>query len=346
IGAKGRIAMHNIEHKPLQEEPSSIPEQKGATTTERQKLPRAWRYTIIGGTVLLVFALIIAGLLTFANQKANPSPHPSPAPATGASTLPTPATTPIPSSHNVSVTIADGVAYLSSADNSAYALRISNGALLWRQKIDGSADQPPVVKNGIVYVVSFVDQNGPAHVYALRANDGRLLWHFDNANYSYLSLSTTDNNVVYIASQDGISPLNGNSGTMLWHFATKASDSGSPLEVNGVVYFNSSIVGGQGTLYALQANTGTPIWHYTTDGFVFTPEVVNGVVYINSDGYVGLVGGTLAALRASDGHQILKQTLDANLLQPSPPLNRHDSAAAALLFVPPSPHGATRRQDA
>ena len=60
--------MHNIEHKPLQEEPSSIPEQKSATTTERQKLLRAWRYTIIGGTVSLVFALIISGLLTFANQ--------------------------------------------------------------------------------------------------------------------------------------------------------------------------------------------------------------------------------------------------------------------------------------
>src|SRR5438876_10936060 len=90
--------MHNIEHKPLQEEPSSIPEQKGATTTERQKLPRARRYTIIGGTVLLVFALIIAGLLTFANQKANPSPHPSLAHTTGACILPTPATTAFPSS--------------------------------------------------------------------------------------------------------------------------------------------------------------------------------------------------------------------------------------------------------
>src|SRR5207245_11640009 len=96
MGAKGRIAMHNIEHKPLQEEPSSIPEQKGATTTERQKLLRAWRYTIIEGTVSHVFALIIAVLLTFRNQKANPSPHPIPARTASASTHPTPTTAPIP----------------------------------------------------------------------------------------------------------------------------------------------------------------------------------------------------------------------------------------------------------
>jgi len=58
---------------------------------------------------------------------------------------------------------------------------------------------------------------------SLRASDGRLLWHFDNANYSYLSLSTTSN-VVYIASQDGLSALNSNSGTMLYTYM-KASDS-------------------------------------------------------------------------------------------------------------------------
>jgi|GEM_PF-6469091 len=42
IGAKGGIAMHNTEHKPAQDEAASTPEQKGATTTGRQKMPRAW----------------------------------------------------------------------------------------------------------------------------------------------------------------------------------------------------------------------------------------------------------------------------------------------------------------
>jgi len=110
--------MHNIEHKPAQEELASTSEQKGATMTERQKPSRAWRYAIIGGSALLVFAVIIAGLLTFANQKENSSSRLVPTPTIGASTIPTtlarettlpaPVATPIPAlippGHNISVT--------------------------------------------------------------------------------------------------------------------------------------------------------------------------------------------------------------------------------------------------
>jgi primosomal replication protein N len=46
--------MYDIEHKPEQEEPAFTPEQKDITTAGRPKLPRAWRYAIIGGTALLV----------------------------------------------------------------------------------------------------------------------------------------------------------------------------------------------------------------------------------------------------------------------------------------------------
>ncbi len=343
--------MHNIEHKPAQEELSSSPNQNGATMTERQKLPRAWRYIIIGGSVLLVLAVIIAGLLTLASQKANPSPHIVPTPTIGASTipstvarettLPTPVSTPIPAlippDHNISVTTDNGVAYLSTDDNIAYALRLSNGAMLWRHNIDGPVDQAPLVANGVVYVTSFVGQNGPAHIYALRASNGSLLWRYDNTNYSYLSLSTSDSNVVYVASQDGISALQGNNGTMLWHFATKDSGSESPLEVNGVVYYSSFISYGTGTFYALRASDGTPIWHYT-GGSVFTPIVANGVVYI------GPGSGMIAALNASNGHQIWKQTFDADLVQSPQLVNGVLYITTTKMLLPPSAHNVSPLQ--
>lgn len=322
--------MHNIEHKTAQEKPTSTPAQQSTPTTERQKLPRAWRYSIIGGTVLLVFAVIFAGVLTLASQRAKQSPIVELTPKTGSATIPTtvarettlpiPATTPIPapllSGNNVNVSIANGVAYLSTSDsynstsNSAvYALRMSNGSLLWNHKIDGSADQPPVVANGIAYVTSYVGQNGPAYTYALRASDGSLLWRFSNTNYSYLSLSPTNSNVVYVASQDGISALNTSNGTSLWHYAARDTGSTWPLEVNGTVYFSSSSDNGSGALYALRASDGSLIWQYKTGSYTNIPLVANGVIYTNSD------GGTFAALRASDGHQLWKRTLDANLIQ-------------------------------
>ena len=343
--------MHNIEHKPAQEELASTSEQKGATMTERQKPSRAWRYAIIGGSALLVFAVIIAGLLTFANQKENSSSRLVPTPTIGASTIPTtlarettlpaPVATPIPAlippGHNISVTTTNGVAYLSTDDNVAYALRLSNGAMLWRYNIDGAVDQPPLVANGVVYMASFVGQNGPAHIYALRANDGSLLWRYDNNNYSYLSLSTSDSNVVYVSSQNGISALSGNNGTILWHFATKDSGSESPLEVKGVVYYSSFISYGSGTFYALRASDGTPIWHYT-GASVFTPIVANGVIYI------GPGDGTIAALNASNGHQIWKQTFDANQVQSPHLVNSVLYLTTTKYLLPPSAHSASPLQ--
>src|SRR6266581_8903677 len=67
IDAKGRIAMHDIEHKSTQEEPAFTSEQKGITTTGRQKLPRAWRYVLIGATVLFVLVVIFGSVLALAN---------------------------------------------------------------------------------------------------------------------------------------------------------------------------------------------------------------------------------------------------------------------------------------
>ncbi|HEX9133020.1 MAG TPA: hypothetical protein VF844_12075, partial [Ktedonobacteraceae bacterium] len=57
-----------------QKEPVPTPIEKGATTTGRRKLPRTWRYILIGGTVLLVLAVIFAGVLSLANQRAKQSP--------------------------------------------------------------------------------------------------------------------------------------------------------------------------------------------------------------------------------------------------------------------------------
>ncbi len=132
---------------------------------------------------MLVLAVIFTGLLYLANQRANQSPHTGKTPVTRASpfptstvvgsTLPTPATTPIPapvsSAHNVSVTIADGVAYLSTV----YAVRTNDGSLLWNYPIAGSMFAAPILVGNAVYAGA---TNGM--VYALRADNGVILWHF------------------------------------------------------------------------------------------------------------------------------------------------------------------------
>ena len=319
--------MHDIEHKseqddsaveitPLQPqaEPTYPPAQHGRTTAGRQKLPRAWRYAIAGGIVLLVLAVISAGILSLTRPKVNQTTAAKSTPATSSSSLPTPATTPIQSpvtvGHNVSMTITGGVAYLGTADNAVYALRTSNGALLWRHKIDGSVDVRPLVANGVVYATSVVGQGASTYVYALRASDGNLLWRYSSDGYSSLSLSPTDSSVAYIASDKGIAALNASNGTLLWHNATQGSAYWSPLEINGIVYVGSSTNSSPSTLYALRASDGALLWQYTANNSIATPSVANGVVYTASD------DGVLAALRAIDGHQLWKQAIDVNFFQP------------------------------
>jgi outer membrane protein assembly factor BamB len=241
----------------------------------------------------------------------------------------------------VNITIAGGVAYLSTSNtytntsnNAVYALRTSDGALLWHQKIEGSADEAPLVANGVVYVsfnvTPLAGNNGPDYTYALRASDGSLLWRYSTTNYSYLSLSSSNSNVVYVASQDGISALNTSNGASLWHYAANDTGSTWPLEVNGVVYYSSSSDNGSGTLYALRAGDGSLIWRYKTASYTNTPVVANGVVYTNSD------GGSLVALRASDGHQIWKRTIDTNFFQSAQLVNGVLYTMTTKILEPPA----------
>jgi outer membrane protein assembly factor BamB len=350
--------MHNIERKSAQEEPATTPEQKDIATPVRQKPPRAWRYILIGAAGVLVLALTLAGILSIGNQRAKQPAVRGTIPTSQATTLPTstpitsqtraknlplPVSKPIPapaiSDQTANITIVGGVAYLSSysAYNSAlnsvaFALRTGNGSMLWQQEIQGSADQAPLVSNGVVYITSYVGQNSPVYIYALRATDGSLLWRYSNNYYSYLSPSTSKSTVVYVASQGGISALNSSTGAILWHFAAKGTGTTSPLEVNGVVYFSSSSDNGPGALYALRATNGSLIWQYKTSNYTTTPLVADGVVYVNSD------GGVLAALRVSDGHQLWKQTLDANNIQSPQLVNGVLYLTTTKITLPPSAH--------
>ncbi len=178
--------MHNIKQEtsqddsavkklelPASEESHSPPFQGPVALTKKPKMPPNWQYMLAGGTVLLVFVVILAGVLSSRSQPLKQSAHsvpPLPTAITGSISpriIPAPAAKPINSpvwmDHNVSVTVVDGVTYAGTADNAVYALRSSNGSVLWHTKIDGAVEESPVVVNGIVYVSSFVEKYGPAY---------------------------------------------------------------------------------------------------------------------------------------------------------------------------------------
>ena len=162
---------------------------------------------------------------------------------------------------------------------------------------------------GVTY---FGSDNG--NVYALQANNGNLLWHYDTGNP--VNVVALVNGSVYAtsgANGDGMYALDASGGTVLWQRPIDSRIFGSVI-VNGVVYLNTNDSGrdGQGgSVYALRASDGSVLWHQVMD--VGMPEpltVLDGIIYTRAaDSRGPHLGDYISAWRASDGHFLWKYTI-------------------------------------
>jgi outer membrane protein assembly factor BamB len=248
--------------------------------------------------------------------------------------------------------IVDGIMYVGTLDD-VYALRVADGSILWHDQIGNRTLLPPVVANGIVYVLP----NGTT-LDALRASDGKLLWQYNgsqegeevtlpvvangtacigasNSNgafvvalntanglpiwrhqvgTTYVNLSM-ENNVIYISSSATLTALRAGDGSILWQ-QHMSSQLGSVTVSGGVVYG----IANDGHLYARRASDGGAVWSFSIGkeaSSITAPVVVDGLVYIaalSSSGTVGGNYGYMYALRAGDGHLIWQFKLRQNVI--------------------------------
>lgn len=195
-------------------------------------------------------------------------------------------------------TVANGLVYFSSCDNSVYALNAGTGALAWHKtlsRVKGAyADTAPIVSGGVVYVGS-TDHS----VYALNASTGALNWSYATGSI-VASTPTVANGVVYVGSDDDyVYAINAGTHALVWRYPTGASVLTSPAAANGIIYVGSA----DDYLYALNATTGTLVWRYFTSGAEITdPLVATGMVYTAS-------GGTMYALNMSTGALVWRYSL-------------------------------------
>ena len=255
------------------------------------------RYLLIALTLCLVIALFLVTIVLPRSQSPKPSAHSSSLTATL-----TPKTTAsplnVPTDYTVNTTIENGVVYAGAANGGAYALRASDGSLLWYHKIEPGAGNAPLVSGGIVYISANTSDVGPGTLYALRTNDGVEIWHYTISDS--LSEPLVGDGIVYVTSYDVISQngnlvaLRASDGKQLWHKTARGFSYNTPVIDNHVLYVSASSDNGSGMVYALQANSGTQLWHYTTSTFTTLPLVVNDIAYLSSD-------QGLSALQASNG---------------------------------------------
>ena len=178
-------------------------------------------------------------------------------------------------------TVADGVVYVGSDDNSLYALDASTGELLWSFETGDVIRSSPTVTGGVVYVGS-----NDNHVYALDAGTGELLWSYDTGDWVQYS-PVVSGGVTYLrAYAEGdlrVHALDAMTGEVLWYaekphpFTT--SDRFAPVVAGDRVYAPGEF----GEFYAFDASTGEVAWSFSAgSGAESPPTVSGGVVYLTA----------------------------------------------------------------
>jgi outer membrane protein assembly factor BamB len=213
----------------------------------------------------------------------------------------------------------DNVLYVPTAAG-IDAFQADDRSLLWHRHM-GSSINGLSVENHVLYVTSSQSRS----LYALRINDGTLLWHLTPDEF----VVQADRNIVYTSSSSGSNAiLNARSardGTLLWQHevlnndlqldhnvvyapldtsivALRASNGstlwnrngiGNILAKDGNLIVTSSLDGN--SVIALRSSDGMPIWHYDVQN-VRQSQISNGVLYLKTTNK-----DNLFALNASNG---------------------------------------------
>jgi outer membrane protein assembly factor BamB len=215
-------------------------------------------------------------------------------------------------------TAANGMVYTGGAGSGGtlYAVRETDGYLMWAASVENGDDSSPAVDATGVYV-SYACQQA----YDFDPTAGTLLWHHDSAceggggdtpvladgnlfardgplGNILLSASTgaalgpfnagpppaVGNGVAYMLSGSTLTAVkNSGLGVNAWQFTGDGHLDSAPLVVGGLVFEGSS----QGELYALDATTGTTSWSTNVGSAIAAP------------------GGTLTGLGAANGTLIV-----------------------------------------
>jgi len=290
---------------PTQEKTPPKTSHERPASAEKARHAGVWRFILAGGALFLVAALLLVYFVLPRPQPSQQPAHPG-SPAASTASISTPSS--VSTDFSTNITVVNGVAYASSGNGAIYALRPSNGSVLWRQPINASANGAPLVDNGIVYIIAESTDVGPGSIYALRASDGAQLWRYNSSDY--LSALTIANGIAYVTTYDvsqngSIIALRANNGAQLWHDTTRGSSANAPIVDNGIIYISANANNGPNAVYALQASDGAQLWRYSTKNYVYMLTVANGMIGVFSD-------QGLAALQANNGHPLWSDALAGN----------------------------------
>ncbi|MCQ4205664.1 outer membrane protein assembly factor BamB family protein, partial [Streptomyces longispororuber] len=164
-----------------------------------------------------------------------------------------------------------------------YALDADDGDPLWKHMDDSFHPSPIVVGDG-----AYAQMN--AFFYVLDPRTGKKLW-----THVYDSLTSDDATVtgdkLLTHGKKKLIAVHIRTRKEAWTYEADSEVETAPVTANGTVYFGTK----DGALYAVDAASGDELWRGTFEGELWDgrlgggaggPEVADGTVYFENDGYV------------------------------------------------------------
>jgi outer membrane protein assembly factor BamB len=150
-------------------------------------------------------------------------------------------------------------------------------------------------------------KGGLSTLYAIRATDGTILWHFtlNNGKNGMVGWLAVEEGVIYASVMDISTPdtskghiyaLQSMTGSVLWHYDDNKTSPSDAVLANGVIYASAYSQGGNDVVYALRARDGSVLWRHGMGQAIYNAPVLNGASV-----YIGTVDGSVYALRADNG---------------------------------------------
>ena len=199
--------------------------------------------------------------------------------------------------------------FIGLEDGGYAALDPLNGKVVWETELGVNSQMPPFIADGVVYVpTTFTgpgmigDPHGKAVLFALAADDGRIIWSFESGNYIlqtpfkqgdtiYLAGSFSAPDVIDEGGHMRIYALNENDGSVKWVFESEDGFTKQIYATNDVV----SYVAYQDFLVGVDAHTGALLWRKDTGNW--TPTFLGAVETV----YYGSANTRVHAIQANSG---------------------------------------------
>jgi outer membrane protein assembly factor BamB len=151
--------------------------------------------------------------------------------------------------------VAEGLVVVNSEDGSLRAFEAQTGTLRWQQQIGrlGTCFSAPIISDGVIYTGST-----SSHVYAIRLEDGEIVWERLTAGSVWDTLAVGPEQVYVSPFCDQVYALDRRTGAVVWEVTLLDSNTPGPLTLSGDLLLGG--VSKATELYALDRRDGAVRW--------------------------------------------------------------------------------------